>query len=47
MTVIEYYIGKKKRKKKRRKMWKILRQANRKCLWEAFGIREGVCSGRM
>jgi hypothetical protein len=25
MTVIEYYIGKKK-------MWKILRQANRKCL---------------
>ena len=25
MTVIEYYIGKKK-------MWKILRQTNRKCL---------------
>ena len=32
MTVIEYYIGKKKKIIKNNKMWKILKQANRKCL---------------
>ena len=36
MTVIEYYIGRKKNNnnnnKENNKMWKILWQANRKCL---------------